>query len=138
MPSRADAEHAADYVILPEQISKEPLAPLVREGDDQFFQVVRWSIFALMDAEELGVSSKNIDEMRRSDDPNIKLLLGTAGATGKALGLSDHWAADIIGSVGNYGEIFTRNIGSASPIGLDRGLNRLWTDGGLIYAPPVR
>jgi len=135
---RADAEHPADYDILPEQISKEPLAPLIRQGDDGFFQIVRWSIFALIDAEELDVTSKNIDSMRASADPDVKALLGVVPGTGKALGLGEHWAADIIGSVGNYGEMFARNVGSGSTIGLDRGLNRLWTDGGLMYAPPVR
>ena len=135
---RADAEHPADYDILPEQISKEPLAPLVRQGDDKFFQAVRWTIFAMIEAEELGVTSKNIAEMRGSSDPDVKTLLGVEPGNGKALGLSEHWAADIIAGVGNYGELFNRNVGSDSAIGLDRGLNRLWTDGGLIYAPPVR
>jgi general L-amino acid transport system substrate-binding protein len=135
---RADAEQPADYDILPEQISKEPLAPLMRQGDDRFFQVVRWSIFAMIDAEELGVTSKNIAEMRGSSDPDVKSLLGVEPGIGKALGLRDGWAMNIIGSVGNYGELFTRSIGPGSAIRLDRGLNRLWTDGGLIYAPPVR
>ncbi len=135
---RADAEHPADYDILPEQISKEPLAPLVRQGDDRFFQAVRWTVFAMIDAEELGVTSKNIADMRGSSDPDTRALLGVEPGTGKALGLSDHWAADIIGSIGNYGELFARNVGPGSAIGLDRGLNRLWTDGGLLYAPPVR
>jgi general L-amino acid transport system substrate-binding protein len=135
---RADAPAPQDYDILPEAISKEPLAPLVRQGDDRFFQLLRWGIFAVIEAEELGVNSKNIDENMESSDPDVQLLLGVAPGNGKALGLGEHWAADIIRGVGNYGEIFTRNVGVDSPIGLERGLNRLWTDGGLIYAPPVR
>ncbi len=135
---RADAPNPQDYDILPEQISKEPLAPLVREGDDRFFQVVRWTVFALIEAEELGITSKNIDEMRKSADPDVKALLGVTPGNGKALGLSEHWAADVIAGIGNYGELFARNVGADSNIHLDRGLNRLWSDGGLMYAPPVR
>lgn len=135
---RADAEKPRDYDILPEQISKEPLAPLVRQGDDRFFQIVRWTVFAIMEAEELGVTGENIKEKMSSADPNVKYLLGVIPGNGKALGLTEHWAADIIRGVGNYGEIFARNVGADSAIGLDRGFNRLWTDGGLIYAPPVR
>jgi general L-amino acid transport system substrate-binding protein len=135
---RADASAPGDYAILSEQISKEPLAPLVRAGDDRFFQVVRWTVFALIEAEELGVTSKNIGEMRAATDPDIRALLGVVPGNGKALGLSESWAADAIRAVGNYGEVFARNVGDAGGVGLDRGLNRLWTDGGLIYAPPVR
>ena len=135
---RADAPKPQDFDILPEQISKEPLAPLVRQGDDRFFEVVRWTIFALIESEELGITSKNIDEKRSSDDPDIKYLLGVIPGNGKALGLGEHWAADSIAAVGNYGEVFDRNIGSGSGIGLERGLNNLWTHGGLMYAPPLR
>ena len=135
---RAAAPNAADYAILSEQISKEPLAPLVRAGDDRFFQVVRWTIFALIDAEELGVTSENIKEMRESSNPDIRALLGVVPGNGKALGLSENWAADAIRAVGNYAEMFARNVGEGSEVGLDRGLNRLWRDGGLIYAPPAR
>ena len=135
---RADALDPRNYDLLPEQISKEPLAPLIRQGDDRFFQLVRWGIFAAIAAEELGVTSHNIDNAMTSTDPNIRTLLGVAPGNGKALGLSEHWAADIIRGVGNYGEIFAHNVGEHSPIGLDRGLNRLWSDGGLLYAPPVR
>ncbi len=135
---RAGADNPQDYAILPDEISKEPLAPLVRQGDDRFFQIVRWSIFASIEAEELGVTSRNIDEQMNSSAPDVRYLLGVAPGNGKALGLSEHWAADIIRAVGNYGEIFARNLGPDSDIRLDRGLNRLWTDGGLIYAPPVR
>ncbi len=135
---RASADHPQDYAILPDEISKEPLAPLVRQGDDGFFQIVRWSIFAMIEAEELGVTSRNIDEQMTSPAPDVRYLLGVAPGTGQALGLGEQWAADIIRGVGNYGEIFARNLGPDSDIRLDRGLNRLWTDGGLIYAPPVR
>ncbi len=135
---RADAAEPQDYDILPEQISKEPLAPLVREGDDRFFQVVRWTVFALIESEELSVTSKNIDEMRNSSNPDVRALLGVAPGNGKALGLREDWAAKVISSIGNYGEIFARNVGPDSNIQLDRGLNRLWTDGGLMYAPPLR
>ncbi len=135
---RADAPQPHDFEILPEQISKEPLAPLLRQGDDRFFEIVRWTIFALIEAEQLGVTSWNIDEKRASTDPDIKYLLGVTPGNGKALGLGEHWAANSIAAVGNYGELFDRNVGSASGVGLDRGLNRLWTNGGLIYAPPLR
>jgi general L-amino acid transport system substrate-binding protein len=135
---RADARQPHDFDILPEQISKEPLAPLVRQGDDRFFEIVRWTILALIEAEELGVTSHNIDEKRSSIDPDIKYLLGVIPGNGKALGLSEHWAADSIAAVGNYGELFDRNIGSGSGIKLERGLNSLWTHGGLMYAPPLR
>jgi general L-amino acid transport system substrate-binding protein len=135
---RADAAKPQDYAILPEQISKEPLAPLLRQGDDGFFEVVRWTIFALIEAEELGITSRNIEEKRQSEDPHTKALLGITPGNGKALGLGEHWAVDAITGVGNYGELFERNVGPASGIGLARDLNRLWTDGGLMYAPPLR
>ncbi len=135
---RADAAKPDDYAILPELISKEPLAPLVRQGDDRFFTVVRWTIFALIEAEELGVTSKNIDEKRASLNPDVKSLLGVAAGNGRALGLPESWAANAITAVGNYGELFERNLGPSSGIGLDRGLNNLWTNGGLMYAPPLR
>ena len=135
---RADAAKPQEYTILPEQISKEPLAPVVRQGDDRFFEVVRWSIFALIEAEELGITSENIEEKRASSDPDTRALLGVIPGNGKALGLSDHWAVDAITAVGNYGELFERNVGDAGGIGLERDLNRLWTNGGLMYAPPLR
>ena len=99
---------------------------------------MRWTVFALIEAEELGVTSQNIEEKRSSSDPDTRSLIGVAPGNGKALGLSEHWAADAISAVGNYGELFERNIGSASGIGLERGLNKLWTNGGLMYAPPLR
>jgi len=135
---RANAPKPQDYVILPEQISKEPLAPLVRQGDDRFFEVVRWTVFALVEAEELSVTHNNIDEKRNSSDPDTRALLGVNPGNGLALGLSEHWALDAIAAVGNYGELFERNVGAASGIGLERGLNNLWTNGGLMYAPPLR
>jgi len=127
-----------DYIILPELISKEPLAPAVRQGDDQFYDIMRWSVFALIQAEEKGITSKNVDAMLKSDDPDIKRFLGVTEGNGKALGIDEKWAYNIIKGVGNYGEIFERNVGKGSPLKLERGLNDLWTTGGLMYAPPAR
>ncbi|HLG89969.1 MAG TPA: amino acid ABC transporter substrate-binding protein [Alphaproteobacteria bacterium] len=136
---RLRAPNPDDWAILSEMISKEPLAPLIRAGDDGFFEIVRWTIFALIDAEELGVSSHNVAAMRTtSTDPNVRSLLGLVPGTGKALGLREGWVSDVIGQVGNYGEMFDRNVGSGSPVHLDRRLNNLWTQGGLLYAPPFR
>jgi general L-amino acid transport system substrate-binding protein len=135
---RASEKHLDDSVILGDEISKEPLAPIMREGDDQFFQIVRWTIFAMIEAEELGVTSKNIDAKLGSDDPDIMRLLGKIPGNGKALGLTEDWAYQIIKALGNYGEMFSRNLGSDSVIKLDRGRNNLWTNGGLMYAPPLR
>ena len=129
---------ANTYDILSELISKEPLAPLVRDDDLRLFNILRWTIAAAIRAEELGVRSSNVDGMRKSTNPEIQRLLGEIPGNGKALGLRESWAADVIRLVGNYGEIFERNVGRGSPIGLERGLNRLWTDGGLMYAPPLR
>jgi general L-amino acid transport system substrate-binding protein len=127
-----------DHVVLPEIISKEPLGPSVRHGDDQWFDIVKWVHFAMLNAEELGVSSKNIDEMMKSPNPEIKRLLGTEGNYGEQLGLTKDWVVRIIKHVGNYGESFERNVGEGSPLKIARGLNRLWTKGGIQYAPPVR
>jgi general L-amino acid transport system substrate-binding protein len=127
-----------DHILLPEIISKEPLGPVVRQGDEQWFMIVRWLHFALLNAEEAGVTSANVEEMKGSDDVNIKRLLGTEGEFGAALGLGNDWAANVITAVGNYGEIFERNIGESTPIGLARGTNALWTNGGLQYGMPVR
>ncbi len=129
---------AGAYDILPELISKEPLAPLVRQGDDQFFEIVRWSIFAQITAEEYGITSQNIDAMGERDDLEARQFLGRVPGNGAALGLPEHWAYDVIKTVGNYGEMFERNVGSKSPIKLERGLNKLWTEGGLMYAPRLR
>jgi general L-amino acid transport system substrate-binding protein len=135
---RSKMSRPADFEILAEQISKEPLAQLVRQDDIQFFDILRWTVSALVAAEELGITSKNVDEMRTSGDIAVQLFLGIVPGNGKALGLAESWASDIIKGVGNYGEMFERNVGRDSPIKLDRGLNRLWTSGGLMYAPPVR
>ena len=124
--------------ILPEQISKEPLAPLVRNDDPQLFGILRWTIFALISAEELGVTSRNVEQMRTSPNLDVQRLLGVLPGNGRALGLSESWAADAIKAVGNYGEVFDRNLGRGSAVNLDRGLNRLARDGGLMYAPPLR
>jgi general L-amino acid transport system substrate-binding protein len=127
-----------DYVILPEVISKEPLGPWVRQGDDQWLDVVRWTVFALVNAEEAGVTKDNVAAMRGSSNPDVRRLLGEEGEFGPALGLSRDWALNIIKSVGNYGEIFDRNLGPKTRLALDRGLNRLWSKGGIMYAPPMR
>jgi general L-amino acid transport system substrate-binding protein len=132
------ASNPDDYMILPERISKEPLAPVVRHGDDQWHDVVDWVIFGLMQAEESGITQANVDDMLKSDDPAIKRMLGVTPGMGKALGLDEKWLYNEIKLVGNYGEIFERNIGAGSPLKLDRGLNNLWTKGGLIYAMPIR
>jgi general L-amino acid transport system substrate-binding protein len=128
----------ADHVILPEIISKEPLAPAVRRGDDQWLAVVKWVQFAMLDAEELGISSKTIDEAVKSTQPEIKRLVGTEGVYGEQLGLTKDWVVRIVKQVGNYGEVFDRNVGTGSKLGITRGLNRLWTKGGIQYAPPIR
>ncbi|MGM0701939.1 MAG: amino acid ABC transporter substrate-binding protein [Pseudomonadota bacterium] len=125
-------------VILPEVISKEPLGPVVRQGDDQWFNIVKWSLFAMINAEEMGISSDNVDDMLDSENPNVARLLGQDGNYGESMGLEADWAYDIISQVGNYGEIYDRNVGMDSPLQIERGVNRLWTEGGLQYAPPVR
>jgi general L-amino acid transport system substrate-binding protein len=125
-------------MVLPEVISKEPLGPVVRQGDDVWFNIVKWTLSAQLNAEELGVSSANIDEMKASDNPSIQRLLGTSGNMGELLQLGNDWAYNIIEQVGNYGEVFERTVGTGSPLNIERGLNALWTDGGLQYAPPVR
>jgi general L-amino acid transport system substrate-binding protein len=127
-----------DHIILPEIISKEPLGPAVRHGDDQWFDIVKWTLFAMINAEELNINSKNVDEMLKSTNPDVKRLLGTEGNYGEQLGLSKDWAARIIKLVGNYGESFERNVGAGSPLKIDRGLNKLWNKGGVQYAPPIR
>ena len=133
-----------DHVVLPEIISKEPLGPLVRQGDDAWFNIVKWTYFALVNAEELGVTQANVEEMKASKNPEIQRLLGMENADGSAagfgtgLGIDESWAANIIKGVGNYGEIFERNLGPATPLKIARGKNALWRDGGLQYAPPIR
>jgi general L-amino acid transport system substrate-binding protein len=135
---RSKLPNAGEFSILAEHITKEPLAQLVRKGDDAFFDLVRWTVFASIQAEELGVNSRNIDDMLRSRNLEVKRLLGVIPGNGKALGLDERWAYNIIKTLGNYGEIFERNVGMQSSIKLERGLNRLWTAGGLMYAPPLR
>jgi general L-amino acid transport system substrate-binding protein len=130
--------NANDHVILPEVISKEPLGPLVRHGDDQWFDVVKWVLFGMLNAEELGISSKTLDEALKSKQPEIRRVLGVEGTHGEQLGLTRDWVARIVRHVGNYGEIFERNVGTSSKLGISRGLNRLWTKGGIQYAPPIR
>jgi general L-amino acid transport system substrate-binding protein len=130
--------NANDHIILPEVISKEPLGPVVRHGDDQWFDIVKWVHFAMVNAEELGVSSKTIDEALKSDKPDVKRLVGTEGNYGEQLGLTKDWVVRIVKAVGNYGEVFERNVGSGSKLGIARGLNNLWTKGGIQYAPPIR
>jgi general L-amino acid transport system substrate-binding protein len=127
-----------DYMILPELISKEPLGPFVRRGDDQWAAAVRWSLYAMLEAEEKGVTQANVDEQLKSNDPLVQTLLGVKEGNGKALGLDEKWAYNIIKQVGNYGESFERNVGQASPLKLQRGVNALWTKGGLMYPLPLR
>ncbi len=134
----ANAPNPDDYIVLPEIISKEPLAPAVRHGDNQFADIVRWSQYAMLEAEEYGISSKTVDEMLKSDNPSIKRILGVTPGMGKALGVDEAWVVNIVKQVGNYGESFERNVGMGSPLKIDRGLNNLWTKGGMQYAPPIR
>lgn len=129
---------ADDHIVLPDIISKEPLGPSVRHGDAQWADIVRWTHYAMVTAEELGVDSKNVDQMMTSPNPEIKRLLGTEGAAGEQLGLTKDWAVRIIKLVGNYGEVFERNVGQGSPLKIARGLNALHSKGGLQYAPPIR
>jgi len=125
------------YVILPDIISKEPLGPVVRHGDDNWFDVVRWSLIALIAAEELGISSENVGQSMNSEDPAVQRFVGRQGTGWQGLGLKADWAAQIIRQVGNYGEVFERNVGKKSPLKIERGLNNLWNKGGLQYAPPM-
>ncbi len=135
---RLKVTNPADYVVLPEVISKEPLGPMVRHGDDQWFDIVKWSLFALVNAEELGVTQKNVDEMAKSDKPELKRVFGTDGNLGEQLGLTKDWVIRIVKATGNYGEMFDRNVGPGSKLGIARGLNNLWNKGGIQYAPPIR
>ena len=136
--TRVEQARPKDHVMLPDIISKEPLGPSVRQDDWQWFTIVRWVHFALLNAEELGVTQANVDQIGISGDPDIKRLLGKEGDFGKGLGLDNNFAARIISAVGNYGEIFERNVGSGSRLRITRGLNNLWNKGGMQYAPPVR
>jgi general L-amino acid transport system substrate-binding protein len=126
-------------VVLPDVISKEPLGPSVRQGDDDWFNLVKWSLFAMLNAEGLGITSDNVDDMRKnSDNPDVKRFLGETGEFGKMLGVSEDWAYNIVKEVGNYSESFERNVGEDSGLKIKRGLNALWKDGGVQYAPPIR
>jgi general L-amino acid transport system substrate-binding protein len=127
-----------DHVILPEIISKEPLAPVVRQGDDQWLDLARWTHFAMLNAEELGIGAKNIAEAMKSERPEVMRLVGTEGNFGEQLGLPKRWAEQIIRLVGNYGEVFERHLGAGSRLGIPRGVNNLWNKGGIQYAPPIR
>jgi general L-amino acid transport system substrate-binding protein len=130
--------NSSDHIVLPEIISKEPLGPAVRHGDDQWFDVVKWVLFAMINAEELNITQKNIDEMMKSTNPAIKRFVGTEGNYGEQLGLTKDWGVRIVKLVGNYGESFERNVGQGSPLKIERGLNKLWNKGGIQYAPPIR
>src|SRR5271157_1426427 len=135
---RSQFPKPGEHAILPDVISKEPLGPVVRQDDMQWFNIVKWVNFAMLDAEEMGVGSKTIDDAMKSQKPSVKRLVGTEGGFGKPLGLSDAWAANAIKAVGNYGEVFDRNVGAHSKLGIPRGLNELWDNGGIQYAPPIR
>jgi general L-amino acid transport system substrate-binding protein len=127
-----------DHLVLPEIISKEPLGPAVRHGDDQWFDIVKWTLYAQVSAEELGLTQKNIGEMLTSTNPDVKRFIGTEGNYGEQFGLTKEWALNIVKQVGNYGEMFDRNVGAGSALKIDRGLNKLWSKGGLQYSPPIR
>ena len=126
------------HVVLPEIISKEPLGPVVRQGDDQWLNIIKWTHFAMLNAEELGVTQANVDEMKNSNNPSVKRLLGTEGEFGGAIGLSNDWAYNVIKALGNYGESFDRNVGPDTQLGIARGVNAQWNKGGLQYGPPIR
>jgi general L-amino acid transport system substrate-binding protein len=136
--TRSVAPNPDDYVILPEIISREPLGPAVRHGDDQWFDIVNFATMALIEAEFLGITSKNVDEMLKSEDPVIQRFLGVSPGNGQALGLDEKWAYNIVKMVGNYGEVYERNVGVNTPLKLERGLNAQWTNGGLMYTPPFK
>ena len=129
------ATKPGEHIILPEVISKEPLGPAVRHGDDRWFDIVKWSLFAMIEAEEMGLTSKNIEQNLASTNPSIQRFVGASGDIGKMMGLDNRWAVNIVKQVGNYGESFDANL---KPLGFDRGINKLWTQGGLMYAPPIR
>ena len=127
-----------EHTILPERISKEPLGPIVRHGDDQWLDLVKWVLMGMIEAEEMGITSKNVDEMLKSEDPAVKRFLGVTPGFGKAVGVDEKWMYNVVKQVGNYGESYDRNVGPATPLKLDRGQNALWTKGGLLYAIPFR
>jgi len=135
---RSEVPEPRNHIILPDIISKEPLGPVVRQDDDQWLNIVKWTQFAMLNADELGVSRVNIDEAMKSQKPSVRRLLGLEGEFGQELGLANDWAAHIVRRVGNYGEVFERNVGVGSKLGIPRGLNSLWNRGGIQYAPPIR
>lgn len=135
---RSKMADPSSAVVLPEVISKEPLGPVVRQGDDQWFNIVKWTLYAQINAEEMGVTSANAEKMKSSANPGVQRLLGTSGDAGAKLGVGEDWAYNAITQVGNYGEMFERNVGPKTPLAISRGLNALWSNGGLQYAPPVR
>ncbi|MEY4370777.1 MAG: hypothetical protein RIQ48_492, partial [Pseudomonadota bacterium] len=136
--NRTKTKNPADHVILPETISKEPLGPVVRGNDENWANITRWTLNVMIEAEELGITKANVDTLKSTDNPAIKRLLGLEGETGKNLSLGNEWSYNIIKQVGNYGESYETNVGPKTPIGLGRGLNQLWSKGGILYAPPVR
>ncbi|TYO67309.1 amino acid ABC transporter substrate-binding protein [Bradyrhizobium hipponense] len=136
--NRLKLANPGEHMVLPEIISKEPLGPMVRHGDDQWFDIVKWTLFALITTEELGVTAKNVDEKAKLENPELKRVLGSDGNFGEQLGLTKDWVVRIVKAVGNYGEMFDRNVGAGSPLAINRGLNNLWNKGGLQYAPPIR
>jgi general L-amino acid transport system substrate-binding protein len=133
-----NAQYGKDYAVLAQAISKEPFSPAVRQGDDQFADIVRWTLFAMIEAEEYGITSKNVDEMLKSSHPAIKNILGVTPGMGKALGVDEKWVDDIVKQVGNYGESYDRNLGDGSPLRIPRSLNALWTKAGILHVPPIR
>ncbi|MTI46073.1 general L-amino acid-binding protein [Roseibium hamelinense] len=135
---RLKLTNPGDHIILPEVISKEPLGPAVRQGDDQWFNIAKWTLNALINAEELGITRDNADNLTSSEDPAVRRLLGVEGSYGDALGLDPEWVLRAIKSVGNYGEIYRRHVGPQTPLDIPRGQNALWKDGGILYAPPIR
>ena len=135
---RAVSPNPDEYKILPEIISKEPLAPVVRHGDDQWYDIVDWTVIAMIQAEEFGINSENVDDFLDSNNPAIKRFLGVTPGMGKNLGLDEKWAYNIVKQVGNYGEVYERNVGLNTALGIERNLNALWTEGGLMYAAPIR
>jgi len=135
---RLKLTNPGEHDILPDVISKEPLAPVVRHKDDDWLMLVKWTFFAMVNAEELGVTSKNIDEALRSEKPDVRRLVGTEGNYGERMGLTKDWAARVIRLVGNYGEVYERTVGTGSALGIPRGINQLWSKGGILYAPPIR
>jgi general L-amino acid transport system substrate-binding protein len=136
--TRAVAPNPDGHIILPEIISREPLAPAVRHGDDQWYDIVNFAVMAMIETEYLGIDSKNVDEMLKSKNPQVQRFLGVSEGNGKALGLDEKWAYNIVKMVGNYGEVFERNVGTKTPLKLERGLNALWTNGGLMFTPPFK